>query len=258
MGRQTHTKQRRHQHRSMEETPPPSPRTRPLSVPSPRPSVHWPCNAGRPHHQRGQRRRRTRLQQLPSDLRTLQRTQSQRGGSSSTALTSEPGPLPARETPRIALMHRHFQRFFSGRSVQPHLGRDLVTQDCLAGGRSSAGPERSGRNAKPTAQVASRRDSGERHRHRRRTGSRRHRPRTYSDRLGRHVDRADHHLHDTRSTARGCQAGHDSTATQRFLIATRTAPKTRGQGPGGGVVFCRIGTVARGLRTHFRRVRGVS
>lgn len=167
-------------------------------------------------------------------------------------------------------MHLRSQRYFSGRSVQPYVGRDLITKHRFVRGRTSEGPEQGDKNGKPNAQVASRSDSGVRHRGYRRT-SRSNRPRTDNDRNGNHVYRGYHHLVDTGADTadHARDPAREGKETQGLLIHPRAISRTtRWTGchhPGGRGHFCRIGTAERFRTTlgHFNRtlssglVRGV-
>src|SRR3977135_646419 len=120
------------------------------------------------------------------------------------------------------------QRHPSVPDVRCRFGSVVATNGHFAGGRRSEGPDW-GQNANPTDKVESHSDSGERHRHPRRT-RRGNRSRTDSDRNGgAHEYRGNHHLNDTPGGASNCHCKPDleGTATPRLLTPTgRLSPET--------------------------------
>ena len=141
----------------------------------------------------------------------------------------DPSHLPAKHPGLQALRHRHSQPLLSVRRVETCLGRQLEQKDISPGGEE-AKDRTGGQNAKPTDQVASHSDSGERRRHRRRT-RRGNRSRTDSDRDGGiHESGGNHHLNDTPGGASNCycQPDLEGTATPRLLTPTgRVSPEQR-------------------------------
>jgi hypothetical protein len=135
---------------------------------------------------------------------------------------TEVNALPSRYTSKPALMHLHSQCHPSAPAVKSQFRSVLCNNKRLRRGATKRRAELGGQGAKPTDQVASPVDSGERYRLPRRT-RRGDRSRTGSDRkCGVHEYRGNHHLNDAADAATDCRClpNHEGNPTQGLLTPT--------------------------------------